>query len=175
MPCPGASRVQDAGPGPAPSLPPRWPGVLPASTPGLEGPPRPQALGRGGPGRREVPGGCPATPPLARACPRRAWCRAESGGPDGSTEGGWRGSRGCSRLRRRAYALCPGWPRAPTPGQGPSPSARRPSSQPSPQLSRINRKCGERPTRPPEVWRPRFRQRPSLAGNRIPRRAAESQ
>ena len=24
------------------------------------------------------------------------------------------------------------------------------------------------PTRPPEVWRPRFRQRPSLAGNRIP-------
>lgn len=81
--------------------------------------------------------------------------------PRGEPRAGWKDEERMARqsrvLQAQATSVCSvPWvaPRAPTPGQWPPPSARRPSSQPSPQLSRINRKCGGRPTRPPEVWRP---------------------
>lgn len=61
--------------------------------------------------------------------------------------------------------LCPGRPRVrPRLASEWPPPARRPSSPPSPQRSRINRKCGERPTRTPEVWRPRFPPAPTSRG-----------
>ena len=62
--------------------------------------------------------------------------------PRGEPGAGWKHG-GRIVLQAQATSVCSvPWvaPRAPTPGQWPPPSARRPSSQPSPQLSRINRK-----------------------------------
>ena len=71
--------------------------------------------------------------------------------PRGEPRAGWKHGERTARqsrvLQAQATSVCSvPWvaPRAPTPGQWPPPSARRPSSQPSPQLSRNNRKCGER-------------------------------
>lgn len=146
--------------------------VLQDSIPGLEGPPRPQALSKRNPGRREVPGGCPATPPLAGACPRRAWCRAA--GPRSREKDRQRVAREPRLLRTQATrrTLCArgcaahahAWPVAAA--RPPALLSGQPSSQPSPQRSQINRKCGER--RRPEVWQPRLRPSPLLAGNRRP-------
>lgn len=110
-------------------------------------------------GAARVPGGCPATPPPAGACPRRAWWRGA--GQEDRRAGGAaaEGAPGCSD---EADAPCPPRPRARprlATGRRPRslPPTRRPSSQPSPPRSRINRKCGERAGELPEVWRPRFR------------------
>lgn len=157
--------------GPAPSSPPRGPGVLPASTPGLVGPPRPQALGRGGPGRREVPGGCPATPPLAGACPRRAWCRAA--GPRAGRKHGGQVTRRprvleAQATRRTTFcaqggpACAHAWPvsdRRPPAGPPLRPALSGAGSTGSVASARPgHRKCGG----------PAFPPRPPLAGNRRP-------
>lgn len=160
-----------------PLFAPEGPGVLPASTPGLVGPPRPQALGRGGPGRREVPGGCPATPPLAGACPRRAWCRA-AGPRAGRKHGGQvtlrprvleaQATRRTTFCAQGGPACAHAWPvsdRRPPAGPPLRPALSGAGSTGSVASARPgHRKCGG----------PAFPPRPPLAGSRRPPRVPQA-
>lgn len=127
---------------------PFWPPQEASSPPpqGLERPPRPQLSRKG-----DWSGGRYLGAVLQRLLQQQLVHRGHGAarrdrGPDGRTEGGRRGRRGWSVLRRRGGRSMPVTaPRAPTPDQWPPPPARRPSSRPGPPASRINRKCGQRP------------------------------
>lgn len=123
---------------------------LPASTQGLAGLPRPQLSGEGyWSGGRYL--GAVLQRLLQQQLVYSGHDAARQGrGLDGRAEGRRRGRRGCSGLRRPGRRSVP----ARAPAQPVATAPRRPSSQPCPPPSRINRKCGQRPAWPPEVWRP---------------------
>lgn len=139
----------------APSRPLRAPGLHP----GTRGASRPRARG---PERREVPGGCPATPPPAGACPRRAWWRGagqKDGGRDArpprvlraeATRLTVRARRGPARAHARPVAASPV-------------AARPPALLPAPPSAEPDQQ---------EVWRVRGRATGSVATPLPPRRAS---
>lgn len=145
----------------APSSPLGGSCALPASTPGLEGLPRPQ-LSREG----RWSGGRYLGAVLQRLLQQQlVYGRHDAArrgrGLDRRAEGGRRGRRGCSGLRRRGRRSVPvaarARPRLPRGRRRPparGPSSQPSPAQPSPPRSRINRKCGRRTPRPPEVRSP---------------------
>lgn len=142
-------------------MPPPGPSVLPASTPGARGASPASSPRVRGPERREVPGGCPATPPPAGACPQRAWWRG-AGQKDGGREARpprvlpAEATRRTLRARR-GPARAHSWPVAASPAAALRPAQPallpdQPSAEPDQQEVWRTRAAW-----PPEVWRTRCR------------------